>query len=862
MSASQENQLGSPSPHVERGPGGEVFGWIIAALIPLLGILPTFGHGVIATADGPYHVHRIHAMEILLRDGQFWPRWVSYFHLGFGYPVFNFYPPGVSYLGGILAVIGLDAATAFNIVAGLTWIIGSVGMYALARDLMPRPGAILAALLWSYAPSRLHEVWFQGGLAQMMSAAFMPWFFAGLVHAAQHPTRRAVLAIALPLAAIILTHIPMTYITALFGAPAAVVLPVYFHRRERQERRETAPPPSPLPIRDGEGENAGAITASPQESPLQPGANNPAPQPNSPSPGVERGLGGEVIRRYLTIAAGIVLGVGLGAIFLVPMALELQYIQGLNETGETISFLKDRFLTLAEVFDPVHAPDQTDLTPNAPVTLGRVGGLFALVGVIALLRRRRFALAGILAAALGFTIFMLLASSLDVWLTIPYFQQLRFPERLLRAGSIWLALLGGSSLLLLPERWQYRTQWLALWIALPVALSGTLSMTYGTGSFIEMDHLTALDEITFEQRTRIWGTTSYDEYDPIWGEHIPRPATVPEPEEYITDPLRIVVYRNDVNNFYPHLQVEELDTATIKVTLTQDHAIRFHQYYYPGWHTTLDEETVPARAEPRLGLLTIDVPAGEHLITLDYTGTDAQHAGAILSGISVVIVIGLLGAKVVTNRRGDSQPHPSSPAPHDKPPPLLSPPCMGEVRWGLEEIALIAAIVIVTLTNAAIITPHTRWFRQQSPPDQPTAMTTPVHATFGDALELLGYTLHDHHAVPGKKYELTLFWRAAQPVTVPYKAIVQIVNQDITGAWASNEQSFANNASGWTPENFASDARALNVFATAPHETGRIMVQLIDMNTGQPIPLADGSTMLLLPDTVRIQAGSLLDWLR
>jgi uncharacterized membrane protein len=56
-------------------------------------------------------------MGTMLQLGELYPRWIPWFHLGYGYPVFNFYPPGVFYTGGLLMLLGFSAITAFHIVA-------------------------------------------------------------------------------------------------------------------------------------------------------------------------------------------------------------------------------------------------------------------------------------------------------------------------------------------------------------------------------------------------------------------------------------------------------------------------------------------------------------------------------------------------------------------------------------------------------------------------------------------------------------------------------------------------------------------------------------------------------------------------
>ncbi|NLX11558.1 MAG: hypothetical protein GXY36_18080 [Chloroflexi bacterium] len=755
-------------------------GWIAAALLPLIGILPTLGDGVINAADGPLHVHRIRAMTILLESGNLWPRWVPYFHIGFGYPIFNYYPPGVFYLGGLLGMIGIDAQTAFALLAALAWILGSVGTYALAKRMLPAPGSLLAAMLWSYAPSRLFEVWHQGSLPQIMAAALLPWLLYGIVRVAGQPTRRNLLAAALPLAGILLTHLPIAYIAALYAGPLALIAPLWAARRRWHE----------FP------------------------------------------------RRFGYTAAGLLLGVALAAIYFVPMALELHHVSAASGAEDNVSYLKSNFLQPDEVFFQPRPIDLTDMSSGLPTTLGLVGGILALGGLLALLIKRRYALAALPALALAFTVFMLLPESLDVWLAIPFFRQLRAPERLLRIGAVLIALLGGASLLLLPAR--RRT--LALIAALPVVLLSAIPLFYGNDDFIPMRDLTALDEIEFEWATYVWGTTSYDEFDPVWGESIPRPGEVPEPELYRTDPLRLVAYRLDLIRHPDELQAEELSTDTIRITTTAARPVRFHQYYFPGWEATLDGEPVEVYAEDEMGLLTVDVPAGEHVVRLRYAGTTAQQVGAAVT----LLAIAAAAALVITDRAS-------------RPAPAITPPERDRPRsLNLRPAAIIGLTAIVfAALNAAYITPKTNWFRRQSPSNDPVYMQQPVHQPFGDAFELLGYTLHQDSVRPGGWLTVTLYWRPLRPLDARYHPRVQLVNLGVSEAWANNEPFFpgGSHTVGYTPDRFTSDIHTMQIRDSAPPHLGRISVQMIHSESGEVLRLPDGADRLLLDPLIRVRGG-------
>ncbi|HEX3052707.1 MAG TPA: 6-pyruvoyl-tetrahydropterin synthase-related protein, partial [Aggregatilineaceae bacterium] len=744
-----------------------------AALLPLIGITASLGQGIIHTADGPLHVHRIQAMSIMLSEGNLWPRWVPYFHLGLGYPIFNYYPPGVFYLGGLLGLIGIEAATAFILISALAWILGSVGMYALARTFLPGKAALLAVALWAYAPSRIYEVWDQGSLPQMMSAALLPWLLFALMRMSAHPTRRMAALIAVSLAGIVLTHIPIAYISGLYAAPASVIFPLW------------------------------AVRHTPRA----------------------------FLKRFLPVAGGLILGGCLAAIFLLPMALELHYVGASTNNDEReyfINYFDTTVLLPTDVFAQPRPFDLTDLKFDLPTTLGLVGGVLSLLGVAGLLKKGKYAIAAILVIALFFTILMLLEVSLDIWLTIPFFRQLRYPERFLRMGSVFVALLGGSSLLLVPKRWE---NW-GLAAALPLVIVASLPLQYGKPGTIRMDHLTALDEIQFEYATRVWGTTSYDEFDPNWGQGIYRPGEVPEPDQYKTDPLRLVAFRLDVMQQFPALNAIESDSSTIHVTTTEPRPVRFHQYYFPGWKATLDGKPVRVYAEDQWGLITIDVPEGEHTIKLHYAGTTIQKIGTAITIGSVGILLLLVFSRHRRTTVNEESP-----------------------RIGTRAALLIGcAVILFALANRLYLMPKTHWLRHQSPPDHPAYMETPVHQLFGDELELLGYTLNDEDVSPGDWLAVTLFWRPQHPITAQYRPIVQLVNLPLTDAWAVSEPSEPGGGStlGHTSDRFFSDPHRFKVRDNAPPYVGRLSVQMVNVDTGEPLRLPDGSDRLLLPPLIRI----------
>jgi 6-pyruvoyl-tetrahydropterin synthase-like protein len=741
-------------------------GWLVAAIIPLIAILPVINPDhIIQTADGSFHIHRMLAVTTLLQQGDLYPRWIPWFHVGYGYPVLNFYAPLATYLGGVMGVMGISAPNAVMLLIAITWIVGSLGMYALGRRCLNPYAGILAALLWSYAPSALQAVWNQGSLSQILGAGLLPWLFYSLIRVIEEPGPRRLAALALAFGLVILAHQPTTVLVALLLVPGLPLLCLGYARRQ-----------------------------------------------------------GRLKARLMHTLAGLALGAGVSAIFLLPMVLELPYIQASRPAADIPQTLAHSFLQADQLFLQPRAPDLSDLNPRLPETVGLVDGALALEGLLALLLRRRFKLALACAAACGLILFLMQSSSMPFWLATPLLAQLRFPGRALHVGRLFFALLGGASLLLLPPRWwKIATTGLAL-----VVIAAALPTLYPNRPFLDYSNVTPVDEVHYEIATYSFGGTSYDEFKPVWGDTTPK--DVPNLKDIEEHPLRI----NVIDPGEKGAAVTQSGDDSVQVVTDHRLDLSFRQFYFPGWAVTVDGAAVTAFPENRYGLLTLTVPEGSHIVHVQRGTTAVEQIAPFLTLIS-------LGTVVWLWRRESSAVEESVVS--------LQPHFARLLMGGIAAFALVSTLYIQ---------PYTHWFRQQSPLESPTYMQTPVHQRFGDAYELLGYSLHQRQVVPGAAVDITLYWRALYPLDHVYQPVTQLVNLSVSQAWAVSEKFFiGDNSLPHTPDYFVSDDHRLQVQADAPPYIGRLLVKLRDSQTGQYLLLPDGSDQLVLDTPVRIRGNGI-----
>ena len=746
-------------------------GLLLALVIPLIGLLPMFGEGLANAADAPFHAHRIFALARLIESGDLYPRWVPYFHLGYGYPVFNYYAPGATHIGAWLHFFGLDVVTAYTLTTVIAWCIGSVGMWMLARAFLPVSAACLACILWVYAPSRFFEFWWQGSLAQIVSTSFIPFVFYGILLTRRKPNLRSGLWIALPFAAIVLTHSPTTYIVSLFVLPFCLISAL--------------------------SSKSWRVSA----------------------------------RRLFFMGIGLAMGAGLSAIFWLPVAAELRYVSIGSELRDTVDFLRHNFLSLNEIVSLPQIIDSNDATLLMSRTLGPVGAILSGLGALALLGRRRFGLALLLLAGLLAAILLTMELSVDFWLAMPGFRNLRFPARILRLAMLFVALLGASTLLMIPGRWQTLAtvagSALVIWQALPFMHPRDDDKVWLA--------LSARDEIEMEFTERNWGTTAYNEFRPIWGTatsfDLPKDL-----ERYITSPLQIHVYGSDFERHKGFASYQYQADNQILVTISGDAlTLRLRQFYMPGWQLLVDGKSYPFQADEHFGLIQLRLPEGVHLLQLDYVGTPVQHLAAVISLASVGVCILILRRNISSPRLRASE--------HVIP----------------KHAVMLASggIIVFAIVNAAWLQDSV--FRISKGDGKPAHMRREAGITFDGAITLLGYTMNSDHISDNEPIDIRLYWQLEAAPPAEYQPLVQLVDPTVANAWAvSQPLNFEGGTmAALTTGQFMSDGHILKLFDHAPAYVGRISVQLIRKGDGSSrAEMPDGSDRYLLPEVIMINGSN------
>ncbi len=190
-----------------------IAGLVICLILTCFALRPLVQPGFFTMHDDT-QVGRVVSMGKALRFGQFPVRWVTDLGYGYGYPIFNFYGPLPYYAGGVFYALGTSGLLATKIMFGAGILIATVTMYLVANRLLGTLGAILATVLYTYAPYHAVQIYIRGAVGEFWAFAFLPLVFLGAI-------KQNWAVLALGIFGVITSHTIMGYVVAL-GTLAAI----------------------------------------------------------------------------------------------------------------------------------------------------------------------------------------------------------------------------------------------------------------------------------------------------------------------------------------------------------------------------------------------------------------------------------------------------------------------------------------------------------------------------------------------------------------------------------------------------------------------------------------------------------------
>lgn len=192
---------------------------ILIVLFTLFAILPLLNNKFFSAHDSEHHLIRLIELDRSIKDGEYYPRWLPDLAYGYGYPLFNYYPPLVYYLAEVLHLAGLDFSESLKGIYILGFIGSGLTIYLLAREFFDKNASLVAAVAYVYAPYHFLDAYVRGALPEFFSFIFLPIIFWSLYKLVETENTKYIAFTSLSYCLLILTHNIMSLIfTPLFLA--------------------------------------------------------------------------------------------------------------------------------------------------------------------------------------------------------------------------------------------------------------------------------------------------------------------------------------------------------------------------------------------------------------------------------------------------------------------------------------------------------------------------------------------------------------------------------------------------------------------------------------------------------------------
>jgi hypothetical protein len=157
-------------------------------------------------------------MEKCFLDGQIPCRWSPDLNFGYGYPLFNFYPPFPYIVGELFRILGFSFITTVKLIAISQILLSAIAMYFCASIFFGPWGAFLSTLFYAYAPYRHLNIYVRGAMNESWASVFFPliFYFSHQLITAKKHSIRSLLFLSLSLCGLLLSHNPMVLAFAPF----------------------------------------------------------------------------------------------------------------------------------------------------------------------------------------------------------------------------------------------------------------------------------------------------------------------------------------------------------------------------------------------------------------------------------------------------------------------------------------------------------------------------------------------------------------------------------------------------------------------------------------------------------------------
>jgi len=336
----------------------------------------------------------------------------------------------------------------------------------------------------------------------------------------------------------------------------------------------------------------------------------------------------------------------------------------------------------------------------------------------------------------------------------------------------------------------------------------------------------------YEHESRLVGVDPEGSYFPVWVEE--RPTGSPLEDRYGAEE---VVARFDEAALPEGGRILEADygpnRARVVVEAPRPFRARYLAFHFPGWRVEIDGEPVENAPTDPEGLITFDVPAGCHTLTVHFTETPLR---LVADGLSLVSLLALFLILLFDVRR-----------------PTF------DVRHLTFDVSrftpyILTAVALLILRLAVVDRTDTIFRRPALRPDGTLpGVEHPLNQPYADGMTLVGYDLSAEEIPADGTLRVDLYWTARERPTRPYQAVAYLIGPE--GFLWSPQDSIRPRGyhrppptDTWEPGRYAVDGHEVEPLPGTPPGTYWLVATLFDRERLIPLSVLDEAGQPAAPE--------------
>ena len=239
-----------------------------------------------------------------------------------------------------------------------------------------------------------------------------------------------------------------------------------------------------------------------------------------------------------------------------------------------------------------------------------------------------------------------------------------------------------------------------------------------------------------------------------------------------------------------------------QVQTSRPMTLRGQRIFFPGWQVYVDGEPVRTYPSGAMGLVTAEVPPGNHVVSMRFQDTLIRRVALLVSGVSILLVL------VLAFRRSRKR----------------------RLLVGTLFVAFVLGILF--------------WRFQAS---RDVRSPVPYTVDFQDGLHLVGYDLPKVDWKPGETIELRLYWLAEKTPDTDLVVFLHLTPLDDSGKVAQHDGSPIlgySPTTRWEPGEVIVDEQQLHLDKTIPPGRYRLLFGLYKPDTVENLRVREAPLVL------------------